>query len=300
MTAHFLNVATDNIVAHLALAAPKVNSAGGKSIDINHVATKKPIMLRMPKLKCWGIDDKEFDGKRKVTLGIAFPLKSQPEADAVIANLRELDEFVKTQAIANSKDWFNKPKMSMEVVEALYTPILKYAKSKETGETNYDKPPSFNIKVPFWNDGRCDTEVYGHDGALAFPNGSVEIGDTVPKGSIISSLLQCNGIWFAGGKFGVTFKAKQVMVQLSDYLPRGVNLCVDAPLTRQASEAPRALTRQTTGAASEPERPIIEPLELFPALTVADSDDERDPEAEYAPDDAAPVKNRKRVVKKSA
>jgi hypothetical protein len=288
LSSQFLNASVDNIVASISLGQPKVNSVGGKSIDINHAVTKKPVMIRLAKTKCWGIKKQDFDGKSKYSLGLAFPLKPTPESDAMIANFRELDEFVKTQAISNSKDWFNKPKMSMEVVEALYSPCLRYSKT-ETGEPNMTKPPGFTIKIPFWNDGRCDSEVYNFDNTLLFPNGDTLIEDTVSNGSFITALIQCGGIWFAGGKFGITFKLKQACVQPSDYLPRGVNLCGDARSTipkheeivRPREEAPR------------PEAAEV-------SLAVADSDEERDPEAEYStPDDAAPVKGKKKVVKKA-
>jgi len=299
MTNQFLNASVDSLVASISLGAPKVNSAGGKSIDINNATTKKPVLVRMPKTKCWGIDGKEFDGKKKYSLGIAFPLKPTAESDTIIANFRELDEFVKNQAIANSKDWFNKPKMSMEVVEALYSPCLRYSKT-ETGEPNYEKPPSFNLKVPFWNDGRCDTEVYMYDNSLLFPNGNTLIEETVPKGSFITALIQCGGIWFAGGKFGVTWKLKQACIQPSDYLPRGVNLC--------SSEGG---DRSTSSRASTDSGPMGPPPSLSRSMTdhgaaevslaVADSDEERDPEAEYAtPSDDAPVKGKRKVIKKSA
>ena len=289
LTSHFINAVTDNLVANISLGPIKVNALGGKSIDLQHTVTKRPVMVRLPKLKCWGVDDKEYDGKKKFTLGMAFPLKASPESDAIIANLAQLDDFVKHQAIANSKDWFNKPKMSMEVVEALYSPCLRYSKT-ESGELNHAKPPNFTLKIPFWNDGRCDTEVFQHDGSLAFPNGEMSIVDAIPKGANITSLVQCNGIWFAGGKFGVTFKLKQACVQLMDYLPRGVNYCDSAP-TRETPRVESAF----------PQRTITESHVEESALAVADSDDERDPEAEYTPtDESAPVKHRKRVVKRGA
>ena len=307
MTTQFINAAADNLVASISLGAPKVNSAGGKSIDINNSINRKSVLLRLPKLKCWGVDGKEFDGKKKYSLGIAFPLKPTPESDAVIANLRGLDEFVKNQAIANSKDWFNKPKMSMDVVEALYTPCIRYSKIAETGEPNYEKPPSFNVKIPFWNDGRCDTEVYMFDDTLVFPGSDNLIEEVIPKGSQITALIQCGGIWFAGGKFGVTWKLKQACVQPSDYLPRGVNMCGGAEisaLTRSVSEMPMPTPLARSISEMPMPTPLARSISEMPtptevALTVADSDDERDPEAEYS-GDAIPVKGKRKVIKKSS
>ena len=50
---------------------------------------------------------------------------------------KELEAQIKADAIANSKDWFNKSKMSAEVVDALWSPMLKYPKNQATGEARY-------------------------------------------------------------------------------------------------------------------------------------------------------------------
>jgi hypothetical protein len=59
------------------------------------------------------------------------------------------------------------------------------------------------------------------------------------------------------------------------------------------SEAPRDFPAPSPMARSVTESEV--------SLTVADSDEERDPEAEYtaAADDSAPVKGKRKVVKKS-
>ena len=46
MTSQFLNASSDSIVGSIVLGAPKLNSAGGKSIDINNITTNKPVLIR--------------------------------------------------------------------------------------------------------------------------------------------------------------------------------------------------------------------------------------------------------------
>ena len=53
--------------------------------------------------------------------------------------MRELESQFKADSIKNSKEWMNKAKLSPEVVDALWSPMLKYPKDKETGEFDYDK-----------------------------------------------------------------------------------------------------------------------------------------------------------------
>ena len=293
MNAQIINSASDKLVAQLELGTPKVNSAGGKTIAVNNAATHKSVRIKLPIMKCWGIDNKEYDGKSKYSMSVAFPMDKYvtPETTASLENFKQFDDYIKNQAIANSKDWFNKAKMSMEVVEAIYTPTLKYSKT-EDGEYNMTKPPNFNVKVPFW-DGRCDTEIYAFDGKLLFPNAATTVCEVVPKGAMVASLIECGGIWFAGGKFGVTWKVKQVCIQLNDYLPRGV--CLISSKEKEGAEAlptPPTLTRSETVFVKEDDTEV--------GIQVADSDDERDPETEYNAGEPAPSKGRKRVVKKAA
>ena len=42
--------------------------------------------------------------------------------------------------------------------------------------------------------------------------------ELIPKGSLIKGLIQCNGLWFAGGKFGLTWKLVQSCVEPPVYL----------------------------------------------------------------------------------
>ena len=40
--------------------------------------------------------------------------------------------------------------MSSEVIDALWTPMLKYPKDQETGEFDYSRPPTLRLKLPIW------------------------------------------------------------------------------------------------------------------------------------------------------
>ena len=65
--------------------------------------------------------------------------------------MKEFEAKVKADAVTNAKDWFGKQKMSAEVVDALWTPMLKYPKNKESGEFDYARAPTLRVKVPYWD-----------------------------------------------------------------------------------------------------------------------------------------------------
>lgn len=303
--APYINASTTNIVSKISMGAPKIGGVGNKSVSINFQGA--PLNIRLPEMMTWGVDDKEFDGKSKLSFNLQFPSMEKyntPELIAVLANLKELEDFIKQQAIANSKEWFNKGKMSMDVVDALFTPMLRYPRN-EAGEPNLTKAPTLQVKIPCW-DGRCNSEVFDADGGMVFPNtlGNTLL-DLIPKQTVLSTLITCGGIWFAGGKFGVTFKLRQGVLKRKAQFPRGVcHILADATegmATLKIAKAPEVekITDVMTGKVKyeepEPEKEKTDDV----GVEVADSDDEpaaADPSAAAEPD--APVKGRKKVVKK--
>ena len=122
---------------------------------------------------------------------------------------------LKQDALKNSKEWLNKSKTSPEVVDALFTPMLKYPKDKNTGEFDYTRAPSLNVKLGYWND-EFDCEVYDHDQKQLFPANDAtktNLMALIPKSANVAVILKCGGLWFANGKFGCTWKLVQAAVK---------------------------------------------------------------------------------------
>jgi hypothetical protein len=71
------------------------------------------------------------------------------------------------------------------------------------------------VKIPIWeNVWKC--EIYDEDGNKLFPSLDSSVLspiDFIQKGTNVAVLMQCGGIWFANGKFGVTWKLLQAVVQ---------------------------------------------------------------------------------------
>ena len=80
---------------------------------------------------------------------------------------------MKQDAVANSKEWLNKTKVSAEVVDALWTPMLRYPKNQETGEPDMDRPPTLRVKLPYYDD-EFKCELYNMQQERVFPSPSSE------------------------------------------------------------------------------------------------------------------------------
>ena len=125
----------------------------------------------------WGVTrwEDEKTGKETYDMSLQFPnddYKTE-STDSFLKNMIALEKHIKSSAIENSKEWFNKSKMTEEVVDALYTPMIKYPKypkgHPQEGEFDYSRSPSIKIKLPFWSDNGFDVEVYDSEHNKVFP-----------------------------------------------------------------------------------------------------------------------------------
>merc|ERR1712014_442728 len=96
--------------------------------------------------------------------------------------------------------------------------MLKYPTNKETGEFDYDKAPALRVKIPFW-EGKFNVEIYDdQQNPLYQNNEGIMPPELITKASNIATVIECGGIWFANGKFGVTWRLIQAVVKPRDTL----------------------------------------------------------------------------------
>ena len=208
---------------HLMYTKPRVNAVGGKSVGIINKTTRKSLMVQVPRMLTWGVNVYGDDpGKQSYSLSLQFPRDefSNPETREFLRLLKEMEDKIKTDAVSNCKDWFGK-NMSQEVINAFFNPMLKYPKDKETGDPDLEREPTLKVKLQTW-DGEFKFELFDENNNLLVPNEDGNGPDVfVTKGSQITTILQCGGIWFANGSFGVTWKLYQGAVKPSETLARG-------------------------------------------------------------------------------
>jgi hypothetical protein len=172
----------------------------------------------------WGIQEFVDEKTKKVSYDMAlqFPsdeyhqsAESKANSTAFLQAMVAFEKKLKADALTNSKDWFARPKMTPDAVDALFTPVLKYPTDKVTCEKDQSKAPTMKIKVPFWNNNWEGVEVYDADKVSLYPssNPSVSPKDLITKMSHVVTMVQCGGVWFANGKFGVTWRLVQGIVQ---------------------------------------------------------------------------------------
>ena len=205
-----------NASTDYAYTKPKLNANNGKSIGILNKHNMKSLYVSTPLMLTWGVNEYTDDktGKKSFDLALQFPNEDNSECLAFLKNMQELEKRIKEDAITNCKEWLGKPKMSLDAVDALWSPMLKYPRDKATEEPDYSRAPTLKVKIQCWENVFKNVELYNDSGTLVFPNDdNNSIGDFIVKGSNVATIIQCGGIWVANGKFGVTWKLFQAVVK---------------------------------------------------------------------------------------
>ncbi len=198
----------------------RVNANGRKQIGILNKSNKKSFYMSTPLMLTWGVNaytDEKTGEVQSYDMALQFPNDeyNNPDCITFLKNMQALELKLKADAISNSKDWLNKAKTTPDAIDALWSPMLKYPKDKETGEPDYSRAPTLKVKIPFWEGEYKNVELYNDERVLLFPTdeNDSDIGSLIVKGSNVATIIQCGGIWVANGKFGVTWKLFQAVVK---------------------------------------------------------------------------------------
>ena len=206
-----------------AYSAPKAHPSGGKVVNLSNKNFRESLTLSTPLMLTWGAQEGQEQGTGKptgkYTMSLQFPSSeySNPDAEAFLKSMRNLEARVKADALTFSKEWFGKEIKSAEVIDEKFNVMLRHPKKVKGGlELDFDKPPTLTVKIPQWS-GVWKPEIYDEDGEPLYINGKTNshlspLEFLKPKSHVIC-LLQCGGLWFVNGKISITWNLKQAIVQ---------------------------------------------------------------------------------------
>jgi hypothetical protein len=196
-----------------------------------------------------------------------------------------------------------------EVIKAFYTPLLKYSRDQQGNLKPY--PPTLKVNLrrkkdataatascfetSFYNPAEKDTK-----GVISQFPGDMPIEQVLAKRSMVTTIIQCTGVWFAGGKFGTTWKAVQARVDTQPEQIRGPAFKSDAPDIR-AFVSKAIVAKASAGGEDEDNDEENDAEEEVPVVTKAAPAKVVAPAPVAAFDDEAvaePLPVPKKVVKK--
>ena len=312
-----------NVVLHdslstskITITAPKVLESGAKASYLNYEGGKLIVQTALAMSLPFGLSvyDKNPSGTPEYSVDLSFRgADTNPEIKAFQAKMSELDNFMIDQGVKNCKAWF-KSDLKREVVQAFYTPIVKFAKDKEGNLQPY--PPTLKAKLRKIKD---DFEAKFYDvSGKAYKDTPIE--DLLPKNAQVTCLLECGGVWFAGSKYGLTFRVKQVVVhklpeRLGDFafrIPASVVAAesaavapATAPAARGGAGGPKPTplldeeeAEEDTEVNDEEEAQLTKPTSVLAAVMPPVAAPEADADEGQEEDEAPPPVPKTAVVKK--
>lgn len=199
------------------------NNYNGKFVYLNYQKQKNNPVLKVPEMDMpYGSsifrpqDNPNADPK--VSINVTFrERETNSKIDAFYNACEAFDNAVISAAVKNSKEWFGSKKTE-EVIRDKYSPMIK-----EHKEGKY--APTLKVALRRRN-AKFTCECY--DENREFIEMDMENFESYfNKGTKVSMLIRAWQVWFAAGKFGVTWEMVQCVVKPSKQMS-GVCLIDDS------------------------------------------------------------------------
>lgn len=193
---------------------PKVLDNGGKQAYINYDGGM--FVFQTPSCSLpYGMS--AFDKAGPIKYSVELSLRGYDDPTSKMKNfhdaLSRLDEFMIDQGVKNSKQWF-KADLSRDVIKAFYTPMIRKAIDKDGNPKPY--PPTIKLSLRQKRDSQ-EFDVKCFDEKKQ-PYSGIPLEELLVKNTQMTCLIQCTGVWFAGSKYGLSWKLVQSIITS---LPQG-------------------------------------------------------------------------------
>lgn len=237
----------------ITISALRSLQSGAKSAYLNYGGERLVMQSAVSMSVPFGLNCADKFGPPTYSVELSFRGHEQrPEIKQFMDTMNALDEFMVTEGVKNSKSWF-KADLSRDVVKAFYTPLVKYSKDKDGNILSY--PPNIKLKLPK-NNGEFEAKFYDVNGT---PYKGVPVEDLLVKGVQVTAIMECTGVWFAGSKYGLTWKAKQIAIhklpeRIGDFAFKGLG---SAPQTNDDDEDDDDEDKLDDAAFKQPAKPSV-------------------------------------------
>lgn len=214
---------------NITISAPKQLPSGAKQAYLNYGGERLVMQTAVAMSVPFGLNVADKFGPAEYSVELSFRGNEQrPEIKEFMDVIAQIDETLLNEGVKNSKSWF-KGDLSRDVVKAFYTPSLKYSKDKEGNVLSY--PPNIKLKLRKINN-EFESKFYDLNGN---PYKGIPVEDLLVKGVQVTAIIECAGVWFAGSKFGLTWRAKQIAIhklpeKIADFAFKGLGSVKPTPV----------------------------------------------------------------------
>lgn len=196
------------------LSKPQFYNKSGASVSM--FLKKKLLEVQTPKMLCkFGFNCYREDEKAKIkSITIALQFASEVDelnrVDNFQKKIKRLDNLVKETAYKNHKSWLkiNKPPPK-DVMKALFKKTLYYRRLPTT-EIDYSIPPTFKVKVPYYNDKLGDLTILDEN------NNPIDydldfLQEKIVDGVVLKAIVQPK-VYIMDKNFGITYNLKALQI----------------------------------------------------------------------------------------
>jgi len=285
---------TDFNVSNITFSPIKLMDSGAKMSYLSY-ATRPLVMQTASMSLPYGMNAFDKAGPVKYSVDLSFRGYEEGKDAKVKAfydAMMKIDEFMVEQGVKNSKAWF-KADLSKDVVRAFYTPLVRVSKDANGNPKPY--PPSFKLNLKKKN-GTDVFDIVAYDmNKQPYNYDETPLEELLVKGAQITGLIQCTSVWFAGSKFGLSWKAVQIRVDNLPQSARGFTFVDDGEVVAPSKALPSQVMDE-----EEDEEPPPPPTKAARASVVAavvdDEAEDQDPIA--VPTKPATIIKKKPVIVK--
>lgn len=165
---------------------------------------KKPLILKLPKTRLpFGIQKDSLSKKNQYLVDLSFENQTK---------LLEYFENLNSCIIEKVHSEFFEDK-TKEEVKSMYVNYIKYPENpmySPSLRTKIILTDSLEPKCDFYENEKNEEGKYPKID-IKEKGGEEYLFQIMGKSSYIESIIECIGLWFFGGKFGLSFKLSQVM-----------------------------------------------------------------------------------------
>jgi hypothetical protein len=209
-------------VSKLKFSEPKTLSNGSRTVYINYESEKLTIQTPVQRLP-YGIGDwndtnnagkKSEDSVKKYDIHTSFTdVDSNPKMKALLDKMHEIEKRIVDEAFEHRVSWLQDDyEGSRALVNKLFVQIIKIDKDKDTKKVVGKYPPTMKIKLPY--DNRNESFSFESQDMDGEPLDFASIMTSL-KGAKARLIIQLSGLWFAGGRYGCTWKVIRGMFEVT-------------------------------------------------------------------------------------
>jgi hypothetical protein len=221
MSSQKMNISNYNFKDILAIGPVKQtspNSAKTVNVYFKTAEGQVPILVQTAYLRSFGINkwptEPSPDDLTPPKLSVTYSFDGQDELRTFF---ERMDEWAIDHVHANSWDYLKTKSAPRDTIAFNYTRCVKVPLDKTTGEPN-GKPATMKVKLSRDEAVKADSKTGQREYSASFFNTDKQaiLPDDVDAfftmGSRVRVLIQCTGFWIAAGKFGLTWRLKQAII----------------------------------------------------------------------------------------